>query len=92
MFASLTDVKVLHILKLWLGLTPPPRTFVPHDSAAPFAKHPENHTSNFKNDSHNFGYKYPISNAYSHFFYAQYDKKIVKGSNCQIVNAISLNP
>ena len=27
------------------GLTPPPRTFVPHDSAAPFAKHPENDTS-----------------------------------------------
>ena len=53
MFASLTDVKVLHILNLWPGLTPPPRTLVPHDSAAPFAKHPENHTSNFKHDSHN---------------------------------------
>ena len=45
MFASLTDVLGFHILNLWPGLTPPPRTFVPHDSAAPFAKHPENHSS-----------------------------------------------
>ena len=62
------------------GLTPPPRTFVPHDSAAPFAKHPEKHTSNVKHDSHKLRYKYP------HFVYAQYEKKnsqIVKGSNCQ---------